>query len=76
MAGVMDADRSAKLVIDAFARRVPFYVPGALYRVAALAMKLAPQALVMHQIERIYRGALLATQAEIANQDKPKASLS
>jgi hypothetical protein len=44
--------------------------------VAALAMKLAPQALVMHQIERIYRGALLATQAEVAREDKPKASLS
>ena len=52
--GVMDAETCARLALRAFARRRALYVPGALNKVLALAMKVVPSRLMLPQIRRTY----------------------
>jgi short-subunit dehydrogenase len=56
--GIMPADRCAEHAVRAFVQRADFYVPGALNRVLATAMKLAPHGVVVGQIARLYKGGL------------------
>lgn len=55
---LMPVDRCARLAIEGFQRREVFYVPGPLYKLAALVSRLAPQRLVARQAAGIYRGSL------------------
>lgn len=66
--GLMAADRCAKLAVDAFARRKPFYVPGVLNRVLATAMKLLPHGLLLPRIAGLYAAGV---QSQASGELKP-----
>ncbi|NMO17488.1 SDR family NAD(P)-dependent oxidoreductase [Pyxidicoccus fallax] len=56
--GIMAADTCARLAVDAFARRRELYVPGALNRFLALAMKVLPQGFMIARSAGVYEGSL------------------
>lgn len=55
---LMPADRCARLALEGFRSRKIFFVPGPMYKMAALVSRLAPQRLVTWQAGNIYRGSL------------------
>src|SRR5262249_1065078 len=72
--GIMPAERCAEHAVRAFVRRSEFYVPGALNRMAALAMKLVPHSIVVGQIARMYEGGFSSSgkKEEIAIDITPR----
>ena len=56
--GIMSADQCARIALQALIKRKGLSVPGPGNKLASLGMRLGPQPLVMHLIDRIYRGGL------------------
>lgn len=72
--GMMAPDTCAKLAVDAFVRRKPFYVPGVLNRVLATAMKLLPHGLLLPRIADLYAGGVQSLPPQTASEPKPGSS--